>query len=227
MFTPEPQPGTLLPSGSVSATLGEPQPATAPTGCAMAPAISLAHVSKHFRLPHQQYHTLKERVLHPFRTRTYDVLQAVDDVTVEIAKGEFFGIVGRNGSGKSTMLKCLAGIYDTDAGRLEVNGRLSPFIELGVGFDLISTARDNAIINAIMLGLTRNQARERFDEIGRGSPNLRSSWTSSSRTTHPECTCGSPSPSPSRSTPTSFSSMRSLPSETHRFSRSALTSSCD
>ncbi len=103
--------------------------------------------------------------MHPFRSRPADVLQAVDDVSLEIPTGEFFGIVGRNGSGKSTLLKCLAGIYDTDGGTLDVRGRLSPFIELGVGFNPELTARDNAIINAIMLGLSRKQARERFDQI--------------------------------------------------------------
>jgi len=123
------------------------------------------NVSKAFKLPHQQYHTLKERALHPFHSRTFDILQAVDNVTVEIAQGEFFGIVGRNGSGKSTLLKCLAGIYAVDEGELRVRGRLSPFIELGVGFNPDLTARDNVTINAIMLGLTRQQARERFDEI--------------------------------------------------------------
>jgi ABC-type polysaccharide/polyol phosphate transport system ATPase subunit len=128
-------------------------------------AISIEGVSKAFRLPHQQYHTLKERALHPFRSRTFDVLQAVGDVSVEIAQGEFFGIIGRNGSGKSTLLKCLAGIYDIDEGQLGVRGRLSPFIELGVGFNMDLTARDNVMINAIMLGLSRKQARERFDEI--------------------------------------------------------------
>ena len=125
----------------------------------------MQRVDKAFKLPHQQYHTLKERALHPFRKDAYDVLQAVDDVTFEVAEGEFFGIVGRNGSGKSTLLKCLAGIYDVDAGDLHVNGRLSPFIELGVGFNMDLTARDNVMINAIMLGLTRQQARERFDDI--------------------------------------------------------------
>ncbi|HXE44440.1 MAG TPA: ABC transporter ATP-binding protein [Conexibacter sp.] len=129
------------------------------------PAVAVHHVDKAFKLPHQQYHTLKERVLHPFRSNTYDVLQAVGDVTFEVAEGEFFGIVGRNGSGKSTLLKCLAGIYDVDGGDLNVNGRLSPFIELGVGFNMDLTARDNVMINAIMLGLTRQQARERFDDI--------------------------------------------------------------
>jgi ABC-type polysaccharide/polyol phosphate transport system ATPase subunit len=137
------------------------------TGGRTAPpaAVSLSHVSKSFRLPHQQYHTLKERALHPFRKRTFDELRAVQDATLEIGQGEFFGIVGRNGSGKSTLLKCLAGIYDTDAGEIQVNGRLSPFIELGVGFNLDLAARDNIIINAIMLGLTRREALARFDDI--------------------------------------------------------------
>ncbi|HYV16944.1 MAG TPA: ABC transporter ATP-binding protein [Conexibacter sp.] len=129
------------------------------------PAVVVRNVKKAFKLPHQQYHTLKERALHPFRKDTFDVLQAVDDVDFEIAEGEFFGIVGRNGSGKSTLLKCLAGIYDIDEGDLHVRGRLSPFIELGVGFNMDLTARDNVMINAIMLGLTRQQARERFDDI--------------------------------------------------------------
>jgi ABC-type polysaccharide/polyol phosphate transport system ATPase subunit len=128
-------------------------------------AVSVSHVSKQFRLPHQQYHTLKERALHPFRARTFDVLQAVDDVSIGIRAGEFFGIVGRNGSGKSTLLKCLAGIYRIDAGSLEIHGRLSPFIELGVGFNPDLPARDNVIINAIMLGLTRAEAQARFDDI--------------------------------------------------------------
>jgi len=138
---------------------GRPTPGSAP------PAISVAHVSKAFRLPHQRYHTLKERALHPLRSSSYDLLQAVDDVTVEITRGEFFGIVGRNGSGKSTLLKCLAGIYRIDEGELTIYGRLSPFIELGVGFNMDLTARDNVLINAIMLGLSRKQARERFDAI--------------------------------------------------------------
>ena len=145
----------MTPATETTRTLGQARPS----------AVSVANVSKAFKLPHQQYHTLKERALHPFRSSTFDVLQAVDDVSVEVAQGEFFGIVGRNGSGKSTLLKCLAGIYHADEGELRVRGRLSPFIELGVGFNPDLTARDNVTINAIMLGLTRQQARERFDDI--------------------------------------------------------------
>jgi ABC-2 type transport system ATP-binding protein len=131
----------------------------------MTAPLLVKDVSKAFRLPHEQYHTLKERVLHPFKFRGYNQLDALKDVSLEVAPGEFFGIVGRNGSGKSTLLKCIAGIYQTDAGEIDVNGRLSPFIELGVGFNPDLTARDNVLINATMLGLTRRQAKERFGDI--------------------------------------------------------------
>jgi ABC-type polysaccharide/polyol phosphate transport system ATPase subunit len=157
---------TLASFGRVSAATSPPvELQSQPAATAAPPAVSIADVSKAFRIPHQRYHTLKERALHPLRSRGFDVLHAVDHVNVDIATGEFFGIVGRNGSGKSTLLKCLAGIYRIDSGELQVHGRLSPFIELGVGFNMDLTARDNVMINAIMLGLTRKQARERFDRI--------------------------------------------------------------
>jgi ABC-type polysaccharide/polyol phosphate transport system ATPase subunit len=156
----------LLPSSTVSTTVGERSATATNSPVPRRPAaISISHLSKSFRLPHERYHTLKERVLHPVRARRFDVLHAVDDVSVEIPVGEFFGIVGRNGSGKSTLLKCLAGIYAADAGEILVRGRLSPFIELGVGFNPELTARDNVIINAIMLGLSRRRARDRFETI--------------------------------------------------------------
>jgi ABC-type polysaccharide/polyol phosphate transport system ATPase subunit len=148
---------------SSTATLPASQPATASPGGAV--AVSIEGVSKTFRLPHQQYSTLKERALHPFRSTTYDELHAVQDVSLEVAQGEFFGIVGRNGSGKSTLLKCIAGIYGVDSGRISIAGRLSPFIELGVGFNPDLNARDNVVINAIMLGLSRKQAMERFEHV--------------------------------------------------------------
>jgi ABC-type polysaccharide/polyol phosphate transport system ATPase subunit len=131
----------------------------------MPTAVAIEGVSKTFRLPHQQYSTLKERMLHPLRSTTYDELNAVRDISLQIAEGEFFGIVGRNGSGKSTLLKCIAGIYRVDTGKISIAGRLSPFIELGVGFNPDLNARDNVIINAIMLGLTRRQAMKRFEHV--------------------------------------------------------------
>jgi len=147
----------------MTSTMESPAPARPDT--AEEPAVRISRVHKRFRLPHQRYNTLKERILHPLRTSTFDILEAVDDVTIDVRPGEFLGIVGRNGSGKSTLLKCIAGIYDIDAGQIAVRGRLSPFIELGVGFNPELTARDNVMINAVMLGLTPKEARERFDDI--------------------------------------------------------------
>jgi ABC-type polysaccharide/polyol phosphate transport system ATPase subunit len=129
------------------------------------PAVEIDHVSKTFRLPRQRYSTLKERALHPLRAMQYDELHALNDVHVSIAPGEFFGIVGRNGSGKSTLLKILAGIYRADAGRVAVHGRLSPFIELGVGFNPDLAARDNIVINAVMMGLSRREAKARTEAV--------------------------------------------------------------
>jgi ABC-type polysaccharide/polyol phosphate transport system ATPase subunit len=122
-------------------------------------------LSKSFSLPKEHVHTLKERALHPLRRQQFDVLRALRDVSITVERGEFFGIVGRNGSGKSTMLKCLAGIYGTDAGRIYVDGRLSAFIELGVGFNVDLAARDNILLNATMLGLSPREARGKVDAI--------------------------------------------------------------
>ena len=128
-------------------------------------AVQVEDVAKEFRLPHERVHTLKERALHPFRRTGVDVLRALEDVSFDVAEGEFFGIVGRNGSGKSTLLKCLAGIYRVDRGGIRLRGRLSTFIELGVGFNPDLAARDNVLINGIMLGLSPKEALRRFDAI--------------------------------------------------------------
>ena len=92
-------------------------------------------------------------------------MYALRDVSFEVARGEFFGIVGKNGSGKSTLLRCLAAIYPVDTGTVDVQGRLVPFIELGLGFSPELAARDNAITNAVLLGLSRREAAARFDEM--------------------------------------------------------------
>ena len=128
-------------------------------------AVSVDGASKTFRIPHQQFHTLKERALHPFRSRTYEAFDAMKDITLGVHRGEFVGIVGRNGSGKSTLLKCIAGIYRLDEGSITVQGRLSPFIELGVGFNPDLAAEDNVVINAVMMGLSRAEARRRFADL--------------------------------------------------------------
>jgi ABC-type polysaccharide/polyol phosphate transport system ATPase subunit len=131
----------------------------------MAAAIEVEDVSKTFRIPHEQRTFFKEYFVHPFRRTTYERNETLRNVTFSIEEGEFFGIVGPNGSGKSTLLRILAGIYVPDSGRVRVNGLLSPFIELGVGFNLDLNARDNIRINATLAGLTTPQLEERFDEI--------------------------------------------------------------
>ena len=130
-----------------------------------APAISVTGVSKSFAVPHQQRTTLKEHFLHPFRRDTVDVQRALDDVTFSIEPGEFFGIMGPNGSGKSTLLKIVAGIYPPDTGHVCVDGLLSPFIELGVGFNPELTGRDNIRVNATLLGLGKRELEERYGGI--------------------------------------------------------------
>src|SRR5438046_1899789 len=129
------------------------------------PAVLVEGVHKRFEIPREQVNTLKERAVHPFRRSPTDTLRALRGVSFAVASGEFFGIVGRNGSGKSTLLKCLAGIYGTDGGRIYVSGRTSTFIELGVGFNPDLPARDNALLNATMLGLSPREARRRFDSV--------------------------------------------------------------
>jgi len=128
-------------------------------------AIEVEGLEKSFRIPTHRVDSFKERALHPLARTEYRELRALQGVSFEIHKGEFFGIVGRNGSGKSTLLKCLAGIYRPDQGEITVHGRLSPFIELGVGFNPDLTARDNVVINAVMMGLSRRDARSIFDKV--------------------------------------------------------------
>jgi len=128
-------------------------------------AVKAEGVTKTFRLPTEQISTLKERFAHPTRRRRYEILRALTGVSFEVGRGEVFGIVGRNGSGKSTLMKCLAGIYRADAGEMWLRGRMAPFIELGVGFNPDLTAHDNVLVNAVMLGLTPEQARERYGSI--------------------------------------------------------------
>lgn len=128
-------------------------------------SIEVADLWKSFKLPHQRRDTLKERFLHPLRRVDIDQLQALKEISFAVQQGEFFGIIGPNGSGKSTLLKLLAGIYAPDQGDITVRGRLSPFVELGVGFNEELSARDNVRVNGALLGLTLKQIDERYDEI--------------------------------------------------------------
>ena len=132
----------------------------------MAPVVIEARgIHKSFRVPEHRMDSFKERATHPFTRVEYRELQALRDISFEVQEGEFFGIVGRNGSGKSTLLKILASIYRADSGSVRMSGRLAPFIELGVGFDPELTARENAVLNGVLMGLTKREARHRLDAV--------------------------------------------------------------
>lgn len=129
------------------------------------PAIEVEGLHKSFRIPTHRVDSLKERFVRPFSARDYRDLHALDGISFAIRQGEFFGIVGRNGSGKSTLLKLLASIYRADRGRIRMTGRLAPFIELGVGFNHDLTARENVVLNGVMMGLTPVEMRRRLDAV--------------------------------------------------------------
>lgn len=131
-------------------------------------AIRVEGVYKSFRLPHDQHSGIKQVVLNIFKKnkkRGYEIQHVLNGVSFEIKKGEFFGIVGRNGSGKSTLLKLLSGIYRPDAGKVSISGSLTPFIELGVGFNPELTGRENVFLNGALLGFSRKQMESMYGDI--------------------------------------------------------------
>ena len=127
--------------------------------------IEARGIHKSFRIPEHRIDSLRERATHPFRRVEYREHRALRDVSFDVRQGEFFGIVGRNGSGKSSLLKVLASIYRADAGRARVAGRVAPFIELGVGFNHELTARENGVLNGVLMGLTLREARRSLGAV--------------------------------------------------------------
>lgn len=129
-------------------------------------AIEVRDLHKSFRLPHERITGIKQGFVNLFHlNRGFEQQKVLDGISFEIKKGEFFGIIGRNGSGKSTLLKILAGIYTTDSGAVQINGLLTPFIELGVGFNPELTGRENVFLNGALLGFSRKEITKMYDEI--------------------------------------------------------------
>jgi ABC-2 type transport system ATP-binding protein len=127
-------------------------------------AIKLEKVSKSFKLPHEKNATLKGALIN-FARRGYEIQRVFTDLSLTVSKGEFLGILGRNGSGKSTLLKTLSGIYTPDSGQIIINGKLTPFIELGVGFNPELSGRDNVYLNGALLGFSRKEIDVIYNEI--------------------------------------------------------------
>ncbi len=119
-----------------------------------------------YRLYREKVSTLKEAVVNRFRhLRSAEVFWAVRHVSLEIEPGEAIALVGHNGSGKSTLLKTIAGVLMPDEGEVLVQGRISPMIELGAGFDPELSGRDNIFLNGALLGFSRKQMEGKFDRI--------------------------------------------------------------
>jgi ABC-type polysaccharide/polyol phosphate transport system ATPase subunit/glycosyltransferase involved in cell wall biosynthesis len=135
--------------------------AGAPTSKSL--AVQVDGLYKSFEVPLLATQTIATRIRHPRLRHGYRTLRVLKDISFEIGQGEFFGIIGRNGSGKSTLLKLLASIYRADRGRILVGGQIVPIIELGLGFHPELAARDNLVIQGVMMGLTRKQAESRFE----------------------------------------------------------------
>lgn len=131
-------------------------------------AISVKNVSKDFHYTSGRAGTIKSSFTGMFKSKNLkkkDIQHALRNITFNIKKGEFFGIVGRNGSGKSTLLKMIAGIYQPNEGKIAVNGKLVPFIELGVGFNPELTGRENVYLNGALLGFSRKEIEEQYADI--------------------------------------------------------------
>ena len=128
------------------------------------PAISLEAVSKRFRLFHERPSSLKERLLRMRRTRSEE-FWALRDISFDVADGETIGLVGANGSGKTTLLKIIAGILRPTSGRVTARGRIAALLELGAGFHPELTGRENVYLNASILGLSKRETDQRFDDI--------------------------------------------------------------
>ena len=129
-------------------------------------ALSVKNVSKSFKLPTEQASGIKQAFINWAKgVKGFKRQHVLNNISFDIEKGDFFGIVGRNGSGKSTLLKLISGIYVPDKGKIQVNGSLVPFIELGVGFNPELTGRENVYLNGAMLGFSVKQIDAMYDDI--------------------------------------------------------------
>ena len=132
----------------------------------MAKAVSIKNVSMHYNLSKEKVENLKEYFIKLVKGQLhFEKFVALEDVSLEIEKGEVFGVVGLNGSGKSTLLKIISGILSPTSGIVRVTGLIAPLIELGAGFDMDLTARENIYLNGSVLGFTKKSIDEKFDEI--------------------------------------------------------------
>jgi len=127
--------------------------------------VKIENLHKSFTISSESSKTLKESFLNLFHSKSYKDFYALDGINLKINRGDFVGIIGKNGSGKSTLLKMISSIYIPDDGNIDVKGKIVPFLELGVGFNPELTGRENIYLNGVILGLTKKEIDEHFDQI--------------------------------------------------------------
>lgn len=128
--------------------------------------IKVEHVSMKFNLSSEKFDSFKEYVIKSIKKQvSFDEFWALKDVSFKIFKGDSLGLIGLNGSGKSTMLKTIAGVLKPTKGSVEVSGTVAPLIELGAGFDMDLTARENVFLNGALLGYRRDEMESHYEDI--------------------------------------------------------------
>ena len=128
--------------------------------------VKVEHVSMKFNLSSEKFDSFKEYVIKSLKNQvSFEEFWALRDVSFEVMKGDALGLIGLNGSGKSTMLKTIAGVLKPTEGSVRVNGSVAPLIELGAGFDMDLTARENVFLNGALLGHSRKEMESFYDDI--------------------------------------------------------------
>lgn len=128
--------------------------------------VALQDVSVRYRAPEQKYKSFKEYAIRVVQRQVrFREFLALDKISIEIKRGEMFGIIGRNGAGKSTMLKVISRVIAPTEGRVWIKGRVSPLLELGAGFHPELTGRENIFLNGTLLGHSMNEIRQMIDRI--------------------------------------------------------------
>lgn len=129
-------------------------------------AVELQNITKKFRIHHERKNSLYEYIISFFNKKdSYEEITVLKDISLKVKKGEMLGILGLNGEGKTTLLKIIGKIYSPDHGVIITDGRITPFLELGTGFNGEFTARDNIILYGIILGFTKKEITNKVDKI--------------------------------------------------------------
>jgi ABC-type polysaccharide/polyol phosphate transport system ATPase subunit len=128
--------------------------------------IRLEKIGLRYQVPRERIHSLKEYAIRRIQRRvTFDILEALKDVDISVARGERIGVIGRNGAGKSSLFRVISRVLPPSDGRVYVAGRIAPILELGLGFHGELTARENVMLQGALLGFSRADMRRRLERI--------------------------------------------------------------